>query len=118
MIRCVLTVPETETKVARRFQALQKSGLRPVVDIIRRLIPTDGVAREGAHWKVSAEIRARNFGARWRVLCSWKESENLELRLADLHSIWTKLPKESRGSREEIELEFEDAVATLKAHRR
>ena len=89
-----------------------------MVDVIKRSIPKDMDAREGAQWKISAEIRARNFGARWRVLCSWKENENLELRLADLQSIWTKLPKETRGSGEEIEVEFEEAVAKLKAHRR
>jgi hypothetical protein len=84
-----------------------------VAKFIRQYLPKAESALEGGSFSVSAEIRGKGLGVRWRRIGKWEAGENAELVLRRTTAVWEMLPQE-KFQRDDAEMDLAEAVKVLR----
>jgi hypothetical protein len=71
-------------------------AFRNACRFIRRHLPSDPSALDGAAFTITAEMRAQSGGVRRRVICQWRAGESVDAAFVEAARTWAHLPKERK----------------------
>lgn len=91
-VRCRINLPACETEVDLRCNS-SDHAMRDVRRFVRRHLPSAPSALVGATFTISAEIRARGLGGRYRVIGHWRSGASVDAALHNAAKTRAELPK-------------------------